>query len=224
MSVKKLLLLGAAGIASLGMTAALAGGPDMAPAPDSGVYVGVSAGYAIHDIRSDMGSVTPSTAIAWNDRARGGFSFGADIGYQFNRYVAAEFGYWYLPDARATLTARPGFAFLNTATTIKSYALYLAAKVMVPLYDSLDVFMKGGLAYRNSTGVPALNAIGVGLRTTVPTFESKTIEPMFAGGLAYHFDENWSVNVQYTYLGSVDRSQIPAAHIFTGGVEYMFAL
>jgi len=143
MSVKKLLVLTAAGIVSLGMTAALAGGPDVAPA-DNGVYVDLNLGYAFQDWEG-IGNILGGVGfVTWGDNAQGGFAGSVDLGYQWNQYLAAEFGYWYLP--QANFTVLPGG--VGASGSINNYALYLAAKFMAPVMDNLDLFFKAGLAYR----------------------------------------------------------------------------
>lgn len=207
MSVKKLLILTAAGIASLGVTAAFAGGPDVAVA-DNGVYVDVNLGYAW----ADWSYVVPGTAaIVWGDNNTGGFTIGGDIGYQWNQYLAAEFGYWYLPTVSFTDT--------TVGNNLYNYALYLAMKFMAPITDNFDIFFKGGVAYRyaSTSGFTAAHPLAVTQTEIVPTF---------AVGLQYNYTPNWRFNVMYTYIGSANYGLAgsPNVNSLTVGVGYLFTL
>jgi len=90
MSIKKLLVLAAAGVAS---SAALAGGPVKYTAPaampapvnnNTGVYIEGLGGYN----RYALSDVTPASDDSnWN-HGSGNWAFGADIGYQFQQFFA----------------------------------------------------------------------------------------------------------------------------------------
>jgi len=234
MSVKKLLLLTAAGIASVGMTTlAVAGGPDVAPAPaDNGVYIDVNLGYAWHDWQNTLGNFVGNIAAFegatgvtnWGSNANGGFAVSPDFGYQFNRFVAIEGGYWYLPQASASGTVTTPDGDFPVSGNIDNYALFLVAKFMAPVYENWDLFMKAGLAYRYSSfsgGNANFNNVGIGVFTA--------IVPTFSGGVQYTYDQNWRFNVMYTYIASNSTGNnasilTPNAHILTAGVGYLFAM
>ena len=203
MSVKKLLLLIAAGATSIAMTSALAGGPDVAPPPapmasDTGVYLTGNVGYARVNWRGVFGP-------KFSRRGKGGFAYGFDLGYQWNQYLAAELGWFYLPKVR-----------VSAGGQIKSWFAYLAAKLMAPVGDNFNVFLKGGVAYR---------------RIRLPSGRANVWRPLFGGGFMYTFNQSWMFNVQYLYVGAGSRAlvsgaffQTPAAHVFTAGLGYMFAV
>lgn len=211
MSVKKLLVLTAAGIATVGMTAAMAGGPDKAAAPAQPefqpyVYVEGNVGYAYNDW-TDMGINTALTNYGSGDK--GGFTFGGDLGYMFTRHLGLELGAFYLPRVR------------NAAGTsrINSWFAYAAGKLMVPLFDNFDVFAKAGVAYRQLRFSGAIAA----------TPNNQYWRPVAAVGAQYVLDNAWIFDVQYMYLPGYFRvtpttRRAPNVHSFTFSLGYMFSV
>lgn len=209
MSVKKNLILAAAGVvAAIGATAALAGGPDVmpvAPAFQPSVYVEGHAGYALQR----WTSVGLFTTVGSN--GTGGFTAGGDIGYQFTRHLALEFGGFYLPRVTGTFGAG--------TRNISNWFLYGAAKVSVPVYTNIDLFAKFGAVWRQlrHSGTAAI-AGGTG----------NYWRPLFAAGANYHVNENWNVGFQYmlvpnNILAAANRTA-PSANLFTGFIGYSFAV
>jgi hypothetical protein len=217
MSVKKLLILAAAGVVS---TSALAGGASNYSAPAAsmssedqvGLYVGVNAGWDQLDWKNQLG--TPATS-SWNNAAsNGSFTMGADVGYSFNQYLAVEFGGFWLP-TNAKYTGASNL-------TLKTWDLYLAGKGTVDLMDDVNVFGKLGLAYTHtnvSGTVPATLDLASGTQGTW--------RPMFATGLGYDFAQDWNVNAQYALIlgrQSNGTTYSPNQNIYTLGVAYTFAM
>lgn len=221
MSVKKILVLAAAGIASVGVTAAMAGGPDMAPAPvsHSGFYVEGQLGYARTNYR-DYYTVTTPSSVTWKD-GRGAFAFGGAVGYSWNKNIAAEVGAYYLGEAKI----RNAAATANNAE-IRRFAVYAAAKLTAPIVDNFDVFAKLGLAVVNSR--LTINGSGVTGITPIPGTASMTrnyLRPVLGAGAQYHFNNNLYAIVQYLHIagnGSMGGMMLQS-NLFTGGVGYEFA-
>lgn len=232
MSVKKILLLGAAGAVAVAMSSAMAGGYTSEPASfESGYYVEGHAGYARQNY-FDNAKWRQHTGIATvnNGNERGGFSGGVDLGYKINHNYAVELGWFHLPSVNVNMQ--------NVAATsawMKSWALYLAAKYMMPLnwMSDTNLFFKLGVMYRDAV-IPT-NAVV----WTTPVIAKRTttfVRPMFAAGLDYAFSHEWTGVFQYAYfmgarasfpvlvtnargdgyLGTVD------ANVFTLGLAYNF--
>jgi opacity protein-like surface antigen len=224
MSVKKILLLGAAGVAAVSMTAALAGGFTQEPAmpvAENGYYIEAHLGYARQNYfdNTNWGGARFNS----NSNASGGFAAGLDAGYKINRHFAAELGWFYLPTVNVMPT---GFA----ASNLTSWALYLAGKYMMPLpwMNSTDMFFKLGVAYRDAT---LSSAAGTQYNTTSNT--STFVRPMFATGLDYSFNDTWSGVLQYAYFMGANNSfptvsgsslGTVAANVFTLGLAYKFTV
>lgn len=236
MSVKKILLLGAAGVAAVSMSAAMAGGmthEPTAPMADSGYYIEGHLGYARQNYFDNFrwstgGGTNYGTASSNNSNVRGGFAAGLDAGYKINRHFGVELGWFHLPDVNLASNNSVAAAYL------KSWVLYLAGKYMMPLpwMNSTDVFFKLGVAYRKAT-IPAAAQASAAYNTT--TGSSTFVRPMFATGLDYSFSDTWSGIMQYAYFMGA-RNSFPintansgamgtvAANVFTLGLGYKFTV
>jgi len=246
MSVKKFLVLSAAGVAALAAAAAQAGGPDVmaapAPAGDSGIYVDVDAGWVQSNWSNFWGGGLNTAPMVAGGRgtgsvtsnARSGFTWGGDLGYQFNRHFSAELGWYKLPTAAGSqglVIPMAGFAGLQ----IRSWALYFAGKISVPVYDDIDLFGKAGLAWRNlSYSGTSMSLPGV---TNILGRTGHYWAPFLGFGGQWWITPEWSVNVQYLHIPAYTRNanvgmavgvdiknQAPSANLVVGGVGYKFAV
>lgn len=251
MSVKKLLVLGAASLAAIGATAAMAGGPDhMAmpaePAFQNSVYVDLNLGYAQSnwsDFRSSrlLGASGVSLYSPTN-HGKGGFSAGADMGYNITRHIAVEGGWYYLPQVKAGVTpfGTAGVS-LNDALynvpaggtmKLNSWFAYAAAKLSVPVADNVDLFGKVGAAYRSLT-----NSFSPGTPSYASYFNmaghGHYWAPLFGTGVQYNWGE-WALGAQYMYLPGNDEANhasasfagapnaAPEVNLYTAFVGYKF--
>ncbi|MBW5803069.1 hypothetical protein FIV31_07375 [Coxiella endosymbiont of Ornithodoros amblus] len=232
MSVKKLVTLATLSMASVGVTsAALAGGPDYVPASSyAGVYLEGNLGYAYRPWRKDsttvVGVLKQAELLGSSSRGNGGFTFGADLGYQFNQYFSVEGGWFYLPKVKLTTAHVVDDVSVRKTYRVKSGMVYAALKGMAPIYENTYVFGKLGVAYtynRANTGLPT-NKI-----PTTFSSRSRFWNPLFAAGVQYCFTPNWSVNAQYTFVpgyrnASSKRFVAPVTHLFTIGLGYKFLM
>ena len=217
MSVKKLLILAAAGVAS-----ALAGGASNYSAPAAsmssedqvGLYVGVNGGWDQLGWKNQVGTATGSS---WNNAAsEGSFTLGADVGYSFNQYLAVELGGFWLPTEAKYTAASPA-----NNLTLKTWDLYLAGKGTVDLMDDVNLFGKLGVAYTHT------DVSGTPTTISVATGDQGTWRPLFAAGLGYDFAQDWNVNAQYALIlgrQSNGKTYSPNQNIYTLGVAYTFAM
>lgn len=210
MSVKKLLVLGAAAFAVAGATAAMAGGPDhMAmpsePAFQNSVYIEGHFGYD----QSNWGSFNANGVIGTagnslynvTSNGKGGITGGADLGYNITQNIAVEGGWFYIPKVSGNGTATTVGGISQTAATtatVKSWFAYVAAKLSVPVMENFDLFGKVGVAYRYQSYS--------GTYTTTLTNAAGNLvgrgsywAPVFGAGLQYCWN-NWLFGAQYMYL------------------------
>lgn len=233
MSVKKILLLGAASVAALSVTTAMAGGFTHEPmhVADNGYYVEGHVGYARQNYfdninwRTDPAVASDHGTNRNNDsNVRGGFSGGADLGYQINNHFGLELGWFHLPSLNVMSSTA------GAASYLRGWVLYLAAKYMMPIgwFNNTSLYFKFGAAYRRATlGAAAVAAYGV------TNGRSSFVRPMFAAGLDYCFTDALYGIIQYAYfmgarnsfprgaagpLGTVD------ANVFTLGLGYKFTV
>ncbi len=240
MSLKKILLSGVAGIAVAAVTSALAGGNESQPMPTTvaGYYLGVNLGYAYQNYR-DNTSWRHHTNLEEGGRDNnitGGFGGEGYMGYRLNKNYAFELGWVHLPEVEINASS----AVLNSSMGLRStpaawmtgWALYLAAKYMMPLCQSLkgDVFFKLGLAYRQAT-VPS----SFDLVTSITSRHTDYVRPMFALGYERTLFDNLFINAQYAYFMGASNSfpltattegalGTVAANVFTLGMAYNFVL
>lgn len=231
MSFKKLIISFFYGVLLCSVSAAYAGGPTdtVAAAPPepidySGVYVDLSAGYAqINWATASIGAFNGFSPIITGgptSKGRGAASFGADVGYQINRYLGLEFAWYSIPTVRGV----SDIAMILPALTIKSWVADFALKLMAPIWGKLDIFAKVGPSYRYLRYS--------GAASITPGFGGQTDQfwsVMFAAGLQYWLDQNWLLSVQYIHFpqytrgGNVNR-QAPTAHIYVASLGYKFTL
>lgn len=214
---KKIVLTSFAAISAITFNAALAGGVDSPvpaeqPVTYSGTYIDVNLGYGMRDW-SDVQDFTGTSTSNIN----GGFTGNLDVGYQFNEYWSLELGGIYLPYFSET---RAG----NT-DDFYTWAAYGGVKLSVPLVQNLFGFGKVAAAYNDVEGnsnlvqVNAINRAG----------DSSYWEPLFAFGLQYYFNQNISINAQYTFLSgwgqqNAAQGRTPNLNSFTVGAGYKFAI
>ncbi|HLB55824.1 MAG TPA: hypothetical protein VJK30_00640 [Coxiellaceae bacterium] len=252
MSFKKIFLCGVVASAAFSMISAMAD-DDFLPNPElmfavqksaqksaekqtykNNIYIEGNAGYARQNYFSNENYQSFSQAgfgfgINYNNNnnATGGFSGGIDAGYQFDKYFAVEFGWYYLPSVNVMQTgAAPAY--------LTSWAMYLAAKYLMPLYwmHNTDAFFKLGAEYREAT-LPAASLVNNVGGFDVSDGNSTFIRPMFATGFDYHFNNEFFGIAQYAYFMGANNSfqQLTSgtgslgtvgANVFTLGLGYQF--
>lgn len=229
MSVNKLLTFTAVGVVSLGVaTAALAGGPEYTPAPSyAGVYIEGNVGYALRNWLNDTSNVFGVAKslgfLTSSSNGRGGFTGGADVGYQFNQYFSVEAGWMYLPRIKGTFN-------VSISGKVDSGLAYGAFKITAPVYENTYIFGKlgAGYVYNSMRGFPA-GATFPSTDLTNGVTDSKFWNPLWAAGIQYYFNPNTSINFQYMNIAGYHRSSdsnfsVPDAHLFTVGLGYKFLM
>jgi len=225
--MKNLFILSVLGVVS---SAALAAGAttkyNTAPAPaltsDTGVYIEGLVGYNRYVFDSALG--TPDTVAATNwHNGSGNWTLGADIGYQFQRYLSAELGGIYTfygalepqdksPGAPGSLKLQPSYA-------------YLAGKFSMPVYNNFSVFAKLGAGYQKIY----ITTNGAEFLGSGVTSESNW-GPMLGAGIAYNFTPAFYVSGEWLYftnsvgLGPNGSISTKTPNIFLLGVGYKFAM
>lgn len=165
MSIKKLLILSAAGFAAVTSAAAFAGGPDEMPQSlfTPAIYVDAHGGYDWYNWKQMVDNVTTVFNNQGNmgNNADGGWIGGLDIGLQVFKNVAFEVGGFYLPK----VTGETNQNFTNSATgcgasvttgatcvtgSQYNWMAYAAGKFSVdmPYVEGLDMFAKVGAVWR----------------------------------------------------------------------------
>lgn len=229
-----------------------AGGPELPPPCLPAIYIEANFGYefsAWDDEVAQLSSTGKQNQARVKDivrlhNSRGGFAWGGDVGYQFNPYLAVELGAYNLQTFRAEVFVQqgpvpdqnpPNASFLSSKLRFSNWIAYLAGKLILPItfFDGLDLFVKGGVAYRSGQfRRDDFNDTGVFQGTTRTSLSD--FRPIIGAGVQYHLYQNWLINAQYLYVPDGNsRSQVdlvdssdfvttPASHIIVGGIGYMF--
>ena len=221
------------------MTHAYAGAMGEITTPSyQGIYIEGNVGYAYHPWTNDrtptVGLENQLGVLTKLSNINGGAIGGADIGYQFTQYLAAEGGWFYVPTAsynRIRTVILPVAATTFTLpqglqVNISSGVGYLAFKGFIPICDRLNAFAKLGAAYAyNNTNVN-IPASLVNSPTVYTTNHSNFWNPLLGFGLQYSI-ANWSANVQYNYVpgyhaASTNHFITPEVQFVTFGLGYKF--
>jgi hypothetical protein len=242
MSVKKLLVLTAASLAAIGATAAMAGGPDhMAmpaePAFQNSIYLDGHVGYTQSNWTnfnsSNLMGATATSAFSPTSNGKGGVTGGVDMGYNITQHIAAEAGWFYVPQVKGEGTTVVVGDLPAQATSVKSkvnsWFAYMAAKLSVPVMENFDLFGKVGVAYRGLSYSPAAPASVPGGITNKGGYWA----PVFGTGLQYTFAQAWMVGAQYMYLPGNSEvnygntsfgapNAAPEINMYTGFLGYKF--
>ena len=202
---KKTLAVAIAGIVALSLSsAALANGGSYAapPAPksDSAIYVGLGLGFG-DTSWNDVKNITGVNG----DIDDVGFAFHAYGGYQFNKYFAAELGYTHWAETDVNY-------FGGSESNIRTYAVDISGKMMVPVTMGIGVFAKLGAAYLHASETVSGNSKGA-------------LNVLYGAGLSYEVMPNLVANLSWTrYNGSAklgDNYQ-PDADLYALGIMYKF--
>ena len=175
-----------------------------------GIYVDVNLGYAA----INWERFTPTETYIFNRNGRGGFSFGADTGYQCNRYIAFEGGWYYLPEAKYTVPTD------DVNFIVRSWLAYLGLKLSVPVAGQFYLFGKLAASYRSlefiSSPIPV-----------APNGSHSLWRPAGVIGWQYNITSAWSILMQYMYVPGENSSTpgvaiAPTINLVTVAYAYKF--
>jgi opacity protein-like surface antigen len=106
-------------------------------------YIEGNAGYMVlNPVQQDYSTETHRQTLT-------PFGLGINTGYQFNSFIATEWGFNYFFASQRNTVHNLGTVFQNTLTHM--YAFTLAAKTSLPLNSTTSIYTKLGLAYSGVT-------------------------------------------------------------------------
>lgn len=217
MSMKKLLLLAAAGTIS---ATAFAGGAQsyssaqaQAPLMNSNsnafmpsAYVDVNGGIDYSGFKQAQASGAKFKSMSGNP-----FVFGGDFGYNFMPHLAIELGGTYFLKIQQTAPV---------AADITQWDVYAALKMQTQLMAGLNLFGKVGADYHSLKN------------TAVSSTKKGQFAPTFGAGLDYYFmpsNQNWRATLQWRRVAAISNFKkmaknggSPDQDLFTLGVGYVF--
>lgn len=187
--------------------------------PGQGLYLSLDTGYAGTYYKNAFGGDN-----TWEDGS-GNVFFGAQLGYQFTRYLALEGGYNFILPATATSNINS-----NNKSTITPQIAYGVLRTIIPVYPRLDLFLQGGIAYVHQT----IKKDGAGGEGALRN-QNRTRSHMgaaFGGGMHYYFTSNVYADISYRriageFLSNSDsqiQRHIPDINLFTFSVGYYFGM
>lgn len=193
----------------------------------AGPYVGGQLGWGnIHQngfdsipaVPGGLGTVSNSS----KDSGLAGRVFG---GYQFTQNFAAEMGYTKFKNMTAKMVATD--ALNNSLTlngTVKTDAVDLVGKFILPLQNGFQVYAKAGAAYlREQASVDSTVAVG-GLSATAKGSKTEhKVLPTFGVGAGYEVAKNLVADVSWNRIQKVGNSSNLNSTDFVGvGLTYNF--
>lgn len=206
----------AAAVLSVTLFSAFAGGWDRQGTHGhvtySGTYLEGNVGYASRDWGPTVAGLNQS-GLTWSNKD-GGVVAGVTVGQQFNKYIALEAGWEYLPEVKLT--------FFGTLTDkVNSWMAYTGPKLMIPLFRSAFLFVKGGVSYVYNKNHPPI-AVSSQFAATKSNYWSGFV----GAGLQYYFTPSFSASLQAAYVpgynGSAQKFRVPATYYYVGVLGYKF--
>lgn len=138
------------------------------------------------------------------------FAFIVALGYQFNHYLSAEFGYTSFPTSEISSSSVVGGPDAN----IRIYGLDWALKGSLPINQQVDLFAKAGLIRMQSEGHQTGSAIST---SSITRYTGE-----FGLGVAYNIDESLSFTAQgiATLSRIKNGAKLPATYVAYVGANY----
>lgn len=161
------------------------------------LYAEIGGGGYYRNMRDDSVIGAQNKITEWK-HGRMGWHAGFDMGYQFWKNIAAEFGFFWMQDQKMTFREAKtygGVSFANGATIFeKSWALYLAGRATFEVGLDWDLYGKLGVAYaHNRFEYHPINTAD--LRASGSLWS-----PYLGVGLNYHLSKHWLLGMDYALI------------------------
>lgn len=202
--IKKVLLVAAVALSS---TSAFA-------TASNGYYLGMQLGAANADYSttsSGLKDLFGYSTLPGADIQNTSFAGRVYMGYQWNKFLAAELGYNYLGKVEYNNI----FGVSGISSDLVQQAGDLTAKVMLPVTRQFNVFALGGVGYvwaKSCDTSKTASNLGIGSGTSA----EGTFTPVYGLGAAYDFNQRWGVDVswrRYIANGDIEQTDLAAAGV-----------
>lgn len=192
------------GVAAVVLSSVVGGSAIAAALP--GAYVGADVGYG--DVHQSVSGVDSS-----KDTGLAGRVF---TGWQFNQYLATELGWSKFTNA----TAKVADPFLSANATVKTDAVDVVAKGILPVADSVNLYAKAGAAYVLSRADGSASAFGF---TNKFDMKENKWFPTFGAGATYDFTPNVAADLSYSRIQKTGNTDLfNSTDLYTVGLIYSF--
>ncbi|MWP62201.1 porin OmpA [Gilliamella sp. Pas-s25] len=192
--MKKTTIALAIAVASLTATAA------NAAYEDNTFYVGAKLGWSeLYKLDANKVRISDRFGISTADRSN--VAGGAFLGFQANPYLGFELGYDWLGSAKYKRSYHYAGRSSDVGDSkVSAQGVSLTGKLSYPIIDNLDIYGRaGGMVtiskWKNSGLVKKYDALNHGTRTE--------LSPVYALGLDYRFDEDFSTRLEYQYVDRI---------------------
>lgn len=185
-------------------------------------YIEINPGYS-HSI--DSSELHRFTGGTHRDLKKSGFGVNGNLGYQFNRYIAAEAGATWFNKVKNTYTKNGQSGKL---TIDKNWGFDVAARFTLPLRitgsrrvraGTLGLFVKGGPALMLETK-KAKDGDGTKYSKSTEAFAAA-----YGGGIEYNITNSIAINSQFnamTPLSNTNRMAYKTRMLISGGLKLNF--
>ena len=190
----------------------------LAQPKQSSFYAGLGIGYANTPWNDIVSGTFNGTTIEATKNPDGGLTWGGHLGYQFNSWLAAEFGGYALP--QTTISISPPGPPITISGNIDAYILYFGLKMSHTITSSTQLYSKFGIGYQSIKAGSSLKAGTEGLNS------NNCFGPFFAAGLSYLLTNSINISLQFTRAAGQaihktdDYSTNP--NLYTVELEYRF--
>lgn len=173
-----------------------------------GFYIHATPGSSdTHQERDDFTNAENQTPQAGTTDSTG-FGWRAGGGYQYNAYIATEFGYTDFGDANGNT-----LAYTNAdveSGTIKEYANDFTIKAMWPLADQVSPYLDLGAAYIHSN-----------LKLSSGSSQNyHSIQPRYGAGVNFTITNHFSTGIGWDRING--STNIPSADLLGINFNYSF--
>lgn len=178
-------------------------------------------GFAKSDVASNL-NINSKFSSSFKDSGLAGRLYG---GYLFNPYFGLEGGYTRFRDGIANTSTISPTLGIEAEKTIKTYAVDIMGKGVIPLKHGFNIYGKLGAAHlREKTttrgtitrgGLPAMSTSA--LETT-----SSRIYPTFGAGVGYNINKNLVADVSWTRIQAGENRKPPSTNFVGFGLTLSF--
>jgi opacity protein-like surface antigen len=180
---------------------------------------GVTAGGAAVS-QSTGPTVTAQIQNAEYEQDSADLGFDVYVGYDINKYWAAEVGYTYV--GQITYDIETSSEVVRSEAEVKQWNAHVVGIGKLPVGDYVNFFLKGGIAYyANKTEFENVNNNGSETYTADQT--SDTMALTYGAGAELHW-ENWGIRGEYNviYPANNVRDDFAIADIISANIYYKF--
>lgn len=217
---------------TLGLATAIAAMSFASVASAEGFYFGLNYGSASYDLnKSDLDAavvkpladqlategISVTSATSSLDKTDNAWS--ATVGYRFNSYVAAEFGYLNLGEGRyrARMSTTDGVSTLDVLPSMRvTSSGPTAALLGLFPFASFDIYGKAGVFFSKTKAREKYEYVGFDDSDSMEVTASSQ-DTFYGVGAIWNFSENYSVRLEYQkYLNVGDND-----HTGEGDVDFI---